>query len=277
MNQVSSIPSQAVVVSSDEHLSDLERTLMVVPLLAATVFGILPFFFTSWFANITGFSSNDQFIYHIAGAVTIAYAVALTGALMDGRWIPIRPLVFAELTLNLGSLIACVLAIIGGNPPGVVYLILAASILVIAITAYLLNNHRNTPRPTPDLAQFTTNSTIIAIVLATATGAAAFFLPNVLGPLFGYKATDIFVYQQAGAATLGAAAAGLTQLLSGAWVEARWATVLASVFNGMGFLASAWSIYNNGPADPIVLPLIIGVVALPVTIATILIIQREGK
>lgn len=280
MDQASSISQPATVVGSDERLSDLERILMVIPLLGGAVFGILPYFLTTWFANISGFPGNDHFIYRIAGAATFAYAIGLAGALMDGRWITIRPLVAATLVFNIGSLIACLTAMLGGKATTVVYLILVTSILILAITAYLFNNHRAVPSLPTDVAQYAVTITIVALVLAAATGVAALFLPNILGPTFGYKATDIFVYQQAGAATLGTATMGLMQLRSRAWAEWCWAAVLALVFNGLAFLASIFSIYKsaeNSIADPIALPIIIGLASLGVTIASLLIIQRQGK
>jgi hypothetical protein len=57
--------------------------------------------------------------------------------------------------------------------------------------------------------------------------------------LIGYRGTDEFVYRLAGAACFGYAAMGIQELRSLHWDDMRLPNVMALVFNGLAFLASA--------------------------------------
>jgi hypothetical protein len=60
------------------ELSRGERLLLVVPLLGGLVFGVGPYLAPGTFGPLFGYVGNDHFIYHLAGASTVGYAVALT-------------------------------------------------------------------------------------------------------------------------------------------------------------------------------------------------------
>ncbi len=273
-DQVSSLPTP-----SAERLNSTERLLLLIPIIVAVVFGLLPYIFSGWFANISGFSGNDRYIYRLLGAATFGYAVALAGGLMDGTWAAVRLPVIASLVFELGSIYACVRAILAGNTPTLVYLWLVLALIILAITAYLLYSHR-TPAATPDIAQWVLIVTGIATVLALVFGLAPLIASGTLGRMFGYRVTDALIFREAGAATFGYGVMGVFQLLSRNWREFRWPAVMAVVFNAMAFVASAWSIYKsseNAQVDPIGLPVLVGLASLAVTIAVALIIQRQGK
>jgi hypothetical protein len=98
------------------------------------------------------------------------------------------------------------------------------------------------------------------------------FLPQ-LDRLFGFKATNLFLYGQAGASTLGYAVMGIFELRSRNWNELRNPFVMAVIFNGASFLASLFTIALG---ESLILPLLIAVASLAVTIATIIALRTRG-
>jgi hypothetical protein len=99
-------------------------------------------------------------------------------------------------------------------------------------------------------------------------------IPAQFSQLVGYKGTDVFVIRQAGAASLGYAVMAFLALKSGIWQEVRTATVMALVFNGLGFVASVIALLAG---DPIFIVVLIGAASLLYTVMIIIALQRNGK
>lgn len=258
------------------RLTRTERVLLAVPMLAGFVFGLFPLLLPGTFAAVSGFPGNDEYIYRLAGAATLGYGVGLAAALRQGEWVSTRLPVAAVLTFNLGSLVACLVEILnpgtaGGARP-IVYLILAASVFFVALSAVLLYRHRDQRPGSPDLAAWVPRFLVIATLLATVFGLAAFLVPQ-LFQLVGFRVTDGFIYRQAGAATFGYAVMGVLELRSRNWLEMRWAILMAAVFNGVSFLASVVSLLRG---DPFVLPALVGLASLGVTVAAIVALRTQG-
>lgn len=110
---------------------------------------------------------------------------------------------------------------------------------------------------------------MIAAILAFFFGLTALFYPQ-LYHLFGFKGTDLFLYHQAGASTLGYAVMGIFELRSGSWMEIRLPSVMAVVFNDLSFLASLLTLALG---ESLVL---VAVASLAVTIATIVVMRTNG-
>src|SRR5439155_1402276 len=70
--------------------------------------------------------------------------------------------------------------------------------------------------------------------------------PAPFAALMGYKGTDEYVYRLAGAACFGYAVTGIQELRSLHWDDMRLPNVIAIVFNGLAFLASAFEILAGG-------------------------------
>src|SRR5947209_11781257 len=175
------------------RLSGLERWLLALPLAGGLVFGLFPLLVPVAFASFTGFSGNDPFIYRLAGAATFGYAVALGLGLRQGTWAAVRLVVIAVLTFNLASLYACCVELVSPSSGGVrpvVYLILAASLVIVGITGTLLYRHRQDEKPAPNIASWVVRFIVIATVLATAFGLTPLFYPQI-NHLFGFKVTDL--------------------------------------------------------------------------------------
>jgi hypothetical protein len=263
-------------MDTSTRLSTLERWLIVLPLAAGIVFGLFPLLAPEQFASLTGFPGNDPYIYRLAGAATFGYAVGLAFGLRQGTWAAVKLIVIAVLTFNLASLYACGLEIIhpttfGGTRP-VVYLILVTSLFFVAMTGTLLYRHRHDAKMLPNIASWVVILVVIATILAATFGLTPLFYPQAF-KLFGFKVTDIFLYGQAGAATLGYAVMGIFELRSRNWQEIRNPSVMAAIFNGVSFLASLVAIVIG---ESLLFPLLIAVASLAVTIATIVALRTNG-
>jgi len=263
-------------MDTSTRLNTLERWLIVLPLAAGLVFGLFPLLFPALFASFTGFAYNDPFISRLAGAATLGYAIGLALGLRQGTWGAVRLMIIAVLTFNLASIYVCIAQIIhpdtiGGARP-IVYLIFATSIGFVVLTAALLYRHRQEAKMMPNIASWIPIFIILATILATFFGLQALFFPTFLR-LFGLKATNLFLYGQAGAATLGYAVMGIFELRSRNWQELRNPFVMVAIFNGASFLASLLTIALG---ESLVFPLLIAVASLAVTIATIIALRTNG-
>lgn len=263
-------------MDTSTRLTTLERWIVVILIAAAVVFGLLPLLAPVQFATFSGFPGNDSFIYRLAGAATFGYAVGLTLGLRQGTWAAVKLAVIAVLTFNLASIYACGAEIIHPNTAGgtrpVVYLILVTSIGFVALTAFMLYRHRQDAKMMPNIASWIVPFIVLGIIMSAIFGLVPLFYPQ-FNHLFGFKVTDIFLYGQAGAATLGYAVMGIFILLSRNWQEIRNPMVMGAIFNGLAFLASLATIALG---ESLVLPVLIAVASLAVTVVSIIALRING-
>ena len=272
--------SQGKVVSVSNadrtQLSNLERILLLLPMAGGLVFGLGPFLFGSAVGAAVGFPGNDAFIYRLAGAAAFGYAVALIMGIRQGEWAPLRQVVIGTLTFNLASIYACVVELLTSDTNIFVYLILGASMLFIAITLYLLNRHgqagvdRAAGSPSVWYVRFVTLGT----VLSAAFGVLPLLIPVFGAHLLGFHGTDVFIIRQAGAASLGYAVMGLYGRRTSTWSEVRLGLVMALIFNGFSFIASAVALLSG---EPVLITIVIGAASLFVTIVGTIAYQRQGQ
>src|SRR5690242_16606782 len=97
----------ATITQTQAALQTRDRAFLTLPLLAGAFFGVAPFFFTALFARATGYTGHDPYIYELAGAATLGYAVALFVAVRQPRFEGARIVAIATLAFNLASLYAC--------------------------------------------------------------------------------------------------------------------------------------------------------------------------
>jgi hypothetical protein len=257
-------------------LSTLERILLLLPMAGGLIFGLGPFLLGSSIGAAVGFPGNDAFIYRLAGAAAFGYAVALIMGIRQGEWAPLRQVVIGTLTFNLASVFACVAALLAGDRNIFVYLILAASIIFIAITVSLLSRHG---RAGMEPAQG--NSSVwyvrfvtLGMVLSAAFGLLPLLIPVWGAHLLGFHGTDVFIIRQAGAASLGYAVMGLIGRRTSAWNEVRLGLIMALIFNGFSFIASVIALFSR---EPLLISLVIGAASLFVTIVGTIAYQRKGQ
>ncbi len=283
MDQQGMSPGQREGMASQggaSELSSLERGLLALPLAAGAVFGVLSFLAPGFLGTLAGYPANDHFVYRLAGAATLGYPVALAFIIRQGSWVAARLVVVGVLVFNLASLFACAYEFAKGRTVGMVYLIMVASLLFVAITGWMLYTHQGAAKSEPNIARWVMWLLIIGTAAATIFALLPLLVPGQAAKFFGYRGTDVFVYRQAGAACLGYSLMGILGLMSRNWNEFRWASVAAVVFNGLSFLASAWSLFkgiNSNANEPALLPILVGVASLGVTVATLIAIQRDGK
>ena len=197
--------------------------------------------------------------------------MALALAIRRGRWDEMRAVVVATFAFNLVSIGACLIEVLIGRAQPIVYVIGAASALIVGLTWSLLRRHGATPRGPRDVARW------VVALLVLATAAAAFFglaplFPKAFADLAGYHGTDKFVYRQAGAATFGYALMGIWELRSLRWEELRLPTVMALVFNGMSFVASLLELGAVTVGVALVAP-----ASLLFTVGTAVALARRGR
>lgn len=256
------------------RLSSLERLLLLLPLLGGAFFGLGPLLLARPLANFFGYPGNDEYVSQLAGAATLGYAVALALGLLQGGWAAMKLLVVATLVFNLASIFACLAEIVAGLAKPVVYLILATSIAITAITIFVLNNHRDAPRGEQNTAPWISALLVIGIVASGTFGLLPLLFPVEAGQFFGFLATDTFLFRHAGAATLGYAVMGVLELRSRRWSELRLATIMATVFNGVSFVVSMLALVSGQTQWSIYL---IGVASGGVTVAGLVALQCNGK
>ena len=268
--------AHAGAISNDERikLSNLERVLLLLPVAGGLVFGLGPLLLGGTFGAALGFPGNDSFIYRLAGAATLGYAVALIMRLRQGDWTALRLVLVATLTFNLASIYACIVQLVAGDTNIIVYLILGTSIAISAITAWMLSRHAGEEGPAADVSVWYIRFLVLGTILSGVFGLMPLWIPVFGAQLLGFHGTDVFLMRQAGAASLGYAVMGAFGIRSGAWQELRLPLVMALVFNGFSFVASVIALFSG---EPVLITVVIGAASLFVTIVGTIAYQRGGK
>jgi hypothetical protein len=266
---VGSVPSE-----DRNKLNNLERTLLLLPLAGGLVFGLLPFLLGGAFGRLFGYPGNDSFIYRLAGAATFGYAVALIMGLRKGDWTPLRLVVIATLTFNLGSIFASGMELLAGNTNILVVLILGTSIAITAICLWILNRHAGGEPSSLDVSPWFVRFIALGTILSAAFGLLPLLIPVFGARLLGFHGTDVFLIRQAGAASLGYAVIGALGIRSGAWQERTLTMIMALIFNGFSFIASVIALFSG---EPVLISLVIGAASLFVTVVGTIAYQRKGN
>jgi hypothetical protein len=237
-----------VTIERDQARDPVFRALMGVQVLAAGFFGLFPFLAPGEFARVFGLSGDEPYLFRLAGAATIGYAVAALLGLRSS-WRAIRVPLIATLTFNLAAVTACLISIDeSGIQPLATLVALAAGTFAL-LSAYWLNRDEG-PRGEPrDRLEPGFRLTIAAGVLASGLVATTqLLLPQTFVELFGLSGSDLVIVRLAGAATLGYSTGGLFSLLADDWRAARIQTVAAVAANVAAALASAIYLAQGGPS-----------------------------
>ncbi len=260
------------------QLSGLEKALLAIPMLAGFFFGLAPLLEAKLFAQVGGYvgADNDIFIYWLAGAATLGYGIVLALGIREGGWTGTRLLVAAVLAFNACSLFACEEEIRLGraNDHLITYLILASSVIFVALSGFILYRHRGAARGEPDTARWLTIFLVIADIGALATGLLALLFPEQFKPLFGLNAQDVFVYRQLGAATVGYGVMGILQARSHRWPELRLSLLMAGIFNALACLIGITALVTGKPP---LLPTTLVIIPFCLAAGCFTAIARQGK
>lgn len=238
----------AATTGRDQAGSPVFRALMAVQLVAAGFFGLFPFLAPGEFARAFGLVGDEPYLYRLAGAAALGYAVAALFGLR-ASWRAIRVPLIATLTFNLAAVTACLVSIdeVGVQPLSGVVAVAAGTFAVLA--AYWLNRDEGARGEPRERLEPGFRLTIAAgVVAAGLVAGIQLLLPNVFTDLFGLSQSDLVIVRLAGAATLGYATGGLFSILADDWRAARIQTVAAIAANVAAALASAIYIAQGGPS-----------------------------
>jgi len=235
--------------------------------------GLPLYVFPRPFARYAGLAGDDTFIYELGGAAMIGYAVALALGVRNGAWSPIRFVILGAYVFVAIAFVDGFVSFASNQISGLVVIVSLWAVVSAWAVAQILVAHRGAVAGSRDVA------TWVMVVLALATLSAAVFGlgPQAAGPfaaLMGYKGTDDYMYRLAGAACFGYAVMGIQELRSLHWDDMRLPNVMAIVFNGLAFLASAFEILAGRTTLLVVL---VALAAGFFTIAIAAIIARRGR
>jgi hypothetical protein len=273
-NSISQTHGKVISREDETRLTTLERLLLLLPTAGGLVFGVLPLLLGGAFGAALGYPGNDSFVYRLAGAATLGYAVALILGLRQGDWAPLRLVIIGTLTFNLASIYACIVHLMAGDTNLFVYLIFGTSIAITGITLWLLNRHASEAQTGADVSAWYIRFLVLGAVLSGAFGLLPLLIPVLGAMLTGFQGTDVFLIRQGGAASLGYAVMSIVGIRSGMWKEIRLPLIMALVFNGFSFLASVLALFGG---EPVLMSVVIGAASLFVTIVGIIAYRRNGK
>jgi hypothetical protein len=233
----------------DQATLPIFRLLLVVQVLAAGFFGLIPLLFPSTFASGAGFVGDEPFIYRLAGAATLGYAAVALIAVFRPAWYRLRIPLIATLTFNAAAVIGALLSLADGETQFVVFFVAVAAFVFTVLAGYWLARNQGPSDPSPEPIE-----PWFRAVIALATLAAAFFglAPLVAAAQFaslaGFSIHDLFIYHLAGAATLGYAVAGVVSLRGRSRDEIGLQVRAATVFNGLSAVAALVYVLGGGTA-----------------------------
>jgi hypothetical protein len=273
-NSISQTHGKVISREDETRLTTLERLLLLLPTAGGLVFGVLPLLLGGGFGAALGYPGNDSFVYRLAGAATLGYAVALILGLRQGDWAPLRIVIIGTLAFNLASIYACVVHLMAGDTYLFVYLIFGTSIAITGITLWLLNRHASEAQTGADVSAWYIRFLVLGAVLSGTFGLLPLLIPVLGATLTGFQGTDVFLIRQGGAASLGYAVMSIVGIRSGKWKEIRLPLIMALVFNGFSFLASVIALFSG---EPVLISVVIGAASLFVTTVGAIAYRRNGK
>lgn len=231
----------------DQATLPIFRVLLLLQVVAAGFFGLLPFLAPDTFAAGAGFRGSEPFIYRLAGAATLGYAAVALLALSRPAWYRLRIPLMATLTFNAAAVIGALLSLAVGEMQFVVWFVAVAAAAFTLLAGYWLTRNQGPPDPEPQPIE-----PWFRAVIAVATLAAAFFglAPLVAAAQFaslaGFSTDDLFMYHLAGAATLGYAVGGIVSLRASSRGEIGLQVRAATTFNGLSAVAALLYLLDGG-------------------------------
>ena len=259
----------------DQGKASWFRLLLLIQVLAAGFFGVVPYLFPSVAARATHYAVAEAFIYRLAGAATFGYAVAAAAALMKPDWYRFRIPAAASYTFNAAAVLAALMTLFDSSKSFWVWFVLVAAAAFVLILIYV--TRRNEGPPAPDQPMLDRPARIL---LTLASVAAAFFglAPLIAAEWFadfgGFDPSDLFFYRTAGAATLGYAFAGYLSLRDGRWEAMSIQNLAAITFNGLSAIAALLYVMAGGSSW---VAWLILVAATVFTLALVTLHVRRGR
>jgi hypothetical protein len=251
------------------------RLLLLIQVLAAGFFGVVPYLFPSVAARAGAYTGAEPFIYRLAGAAAFGYAVAAAAALLQPTWYRFRIPAAASYTFNAAAVVAALMTLFDSSDSFWVWFILIAAAAFVLVLIYVTRRDEGPPAPDQPILDRPAR-----MLLTVASLAAAFFglAPLIAAEWFadvgGFDPSDLFIYRLAGAATLGYAFAGYLSIRDGRWEAISVQNLAAIAFNGLSAIAAL--VYVMGGGRSFVGWLIL-IAATIFTVALVILHVRRGR
>jgi hypothetical protein len=251
----------------DQATLPIFRILLLVQVAAAGFFGLLPFLVPDAYASGAGFTGREPFIYRLAGAATLGYAVVALVAFARPAWYQLRIPVTATLTFNAAAVIGSLMSLAAGETQFVVFFVAVAASAFTLLAGYWLVRDRGPEDPLGEPVEPWFRAVIaVATLAATFFGLAPLVAPEQFASLAGFATDDVWIYRLAGSATLGYAVAGLVSLFARTKGEIALQTRGALTFNALSAVAALFYILDGGRSP---VAWLIGVAATAFSVAFI--------
>lgn len=251
------------------------RFLLVVQIIVAGLFGVVPFFFPAVAADAGGYTGAEPFIYRLAGAATLGYVVAAASALAKPAWYRFRITAAATYTFNAGAVVAALITLFEDGGTFWVWFILIAASAFVLILIYVTRRDEGPPAPDqPSLDRPARVLLTVASIAATFFGLAPLLAADLFADFGGFDRSDLFIYRMAGAATLGYAFGGYLSLRDGRWEAIRLQNLAAIVFNGLSAIAGLMYVVAGGTS---VVGWLILIAASLFTVTLLILHVRQGR
>ena len=239
--------ARAASRQSDQARTGAFRGLLILQAIVAGFFGLVPFVAPGEFARLFQLRGDEPYLYRLAGAATVGYAVVALLASWRPRWAEFRIPLVAVLTFNVAAFAASLISIDESGVQPLALLVTIASAIFVVLAAYwLYRDQGDRSLAGPELEPAFRVVLVLATVAAAILGVGSTLLPRTLMELAGFAGTDLVLVRLAGAAALGYAVAGVLQLLVNRWAEIRLQVIAAIVFNTLSAVASAIYLAGGG-------------------------------
>jgi hypothetical protein len=267
--------SRSSGVEADQGTASWFRLLLLVQVLAAGLFGVVPYFFPGAAADAGGYPGTDSFIYRLAGAATIGYLVTAASALLRPGWCRFRIPAAASYTFNAAAVVAALMTLFESRGNFWVWFILIAAAAFVLILIYVTRRNEGPPAPEqPSLDRPARVLLTLASLAATFFGLAPLLAAEWFADFAGFDPSDLFIYRLAGAATLGYAFGGYLSIRDGRWEAIKVQNLAAIVFNGLSAIAGLFYVVGGGSSW---VAWVILVAATLFTVALTLLHVRKGR
>jgi hypothetical protein len=267
--------NQAGGTQVDQGQAPWFRILLVIQMLAAGLFGVVQFFFPAIAADAGGLTGAEPFIYRLAGAAALGYAVAAALSLMKPGWYRFRIPAAASYTFNAAAVVAALITLFEGGSNFWVWFILIAAAAFVFVLIYVTRRDQGPPAPAqPTLDRPARVLLTLASIAAGIFGLAPLFAAEFFADFGGFDPSDLFIYRLAGAATFGYAFGGYLSLRDGRWEAIRLQNLAAIVFNGLSAVAGLMYVMDGGTS---LVGWLILVAASLFTVTLLILHVRQGR
>jgi preprotein translocase subunit Sec61beta len=235
--------------AADQTRLGIFRFGLILQFCAAGFFGLAPLLAPVDYAHALGLSGDEPYLFRLAGAATLGYAVPAVLGLLRGSWVSLRIPMATTFVFNVSAAVAGLVTIDESGLQPLSVIVAVAGSAFAAIAGYWLWRGGAWDGAASQPLERGFRMTLAgATVAATIVGGSQLLLPRSFASVFGVSAADLIIIRLAGAATLGFAIAGLLSFYENHWPAVRIQTIASIVANIAAVIASAVYIAQGGPS-----------------------------